>query len=188
MPIKVKAIVGSTSTASHNLKLVEYMKDRYADQLEIIPVFINGLEMFSIDIENDPPESVQQFKADVKDSDALLFAVPEYNFSIPGALKNAVDWLSRGGEFTLNGKPGFMVGSSIGVFGSLRAQMHLREVLSNPALAPVLLPGNEVYIGLVHEKIDENGQITDGKTVDFLDRVVNNFIEFYRRHNASVHA
>lgn len=187
MSIKVKAIIGSTSAASHNMKLVKYMKNRYADQLDIIPVFINDLEMFSKDMEDNPSGNVQQFKADVKDSDAVLFAVPEYNFSIPGALKNAVDWLSRGGDFTIKGKPGFIVGSSIGTFGSLRAQMHLREILSNPALAPVLLPGNEVYIGFVHDKIDENGQITDEATVDFLDRVVNNFIEFYSRHESSVH-
>jgi NAD(P)H-dependent FMN reductase len=188
MTIRVKAVIGSTSSASYNLKLVEYMKNRYADQLEITPVFVNDLEMFSIDIENTPPENVQAFKADVKDSDAVLFAVPEYNFSIPGAMKNAVDWLSRGGDFTLQGKPGFIVGASMGVFGSIRAQMHLREILSNPALAPVLLPGNEVYIGAVHEKMDENGQLTDEATIKFLDNVVNNFVAFYNKNNTAVHA
>src|SRR5690625_7128254 len=96
MTIKVKAIIGSTSSTSFNLKVVEYMKNRYADKLDITPVFINDLETFAIDIENSPPENVQKFKADIKDSDAVLFAVPEYNYLIPGALKNAVNWLSRG--------------------------------------------------------------------------------------------
>ncbi len=180
MTIKVKAIIGSTSSTSFNLKVVEYMKNRYADKLEITPVFINDLETFSIDIENSPPENVQKFKEDVKDSDAVLFAVPEYNYSIPGALKNAVDWFSRG-DLTLQGKPAFIIGASMGALGTVRAQLHLKDILVNPMLAPNLLPGNEVYIGSVHEKIDENGQMTDQATIDFLDNVVNNFIEFYNQ-------
>ena len=186
MAIKVKAIIGSTSSTSFNLKIVEHIRKRYADQLVITPVFINDLENFSIDLESNLPANVQDFKDNVKDSDAVLFAVPEYNFSIPGALKNAIDWLSRGGDYTLQNKPAFIVGSSMGAFGSIRAQMHLREILSNPALAPVVLPGNEVYIGSVHEKINEAGELTDQATIDFLDVVVKNFIEFYNKTNSTV--
>src|SRR5699024_4045416 len=100
MTIKVKAIVGSTSSSSVNFKIVKFMQERYQNKLEIIPVFLNDVEMFSIDIENELPVGAQAFKADVKDADAVMFAVPEYNFSIPGVLKNAIDWLSRGGDFT----------------------------------------------------------------------------------------
>lgn len=185
MTIRVKAIIGSNSSTSFNLKLVEHMRSRYAGQLEITPVFINDLEMFSVDIESTPPKNVIDFKNNVKDSDAVLFAVPEYNFSIPGVMKNAIDWLSRGGDFTLQNKPGFIVGSSMGVFGSIRAQIQLREILSNPALAPVLLPGNEVYVGSVHEKMNEAGELTDKGTIDFLDTVVFNFIEFYKKQTVS---
>lgn len=188
MTIKVKAIIGSTSSTSYNLKLVEHLRKRYADQLEITPVFINDLEMFSVDIEANPPNNVKEFKDNVKDSDAVLFAVPEYNFSIPGALKNAIDWLSRGGDFTIKDKPAFIIGSSMGNLGSVRAQIHLREILSNPALAPVLLPGNEVYIGAVHEKVNEQGELTDQATIDFLDSVVNNFVAFYKKNAAMVEA
>lgn len=186
MAIKIKAIIGSTSSTSFNLKLVKYMKERYADQLDITPVYVKDLETFSIDIESTPPESVKNFKADVKDSDAVLFATPEYNYSIPGALKNAIDWLSRGGDFTVRDKPAFIVGSSMGVLGSVRAQMHLRQILSNPALSPILLPGNEVYIGSVHEKMNEAGELTDNGTIQFLDLVVKNFIEFYNKTNTAV--
>ncbi len=178
MVIRVKAVIGSTSSNSFNLKLVEYMGKRYADKLEITPVSINNLEMFSVDIENAAPENVQAFKNNVKDSDAVLFAAPEYNFSIPGAMKNAIDWCSRG-DLVLQGKPGFMIGASMGVFGSIRAQIHLREILSNPMLAPDLLPGNEVYVGAIHEKLDEAGNLTDEATIAFLDTVVENFIAFY---------
>ena len=172
MTIKVKAIIGSTSSTSFNLKIVEHLRKRHADKLEITPVFINDLEMFSIDIESTPPENVKEFKNNVKDSDAVLFAVPEYNYSIPGALKNALDWFSRGGDLTIKEKPAFIVGSSMGVLGSVRAQMHLREILSNPSLAPIVLPGNDVYIGSVHTKMNEIGELTDQATIDFLDQVV----------------
>ncbi|VEF46954.1 NADPH-dependent FMN reductase [Bacillus freudenreichii] len=186
MTIKVKAIIGSTSSTSFNLKVVEFMKKRYADQLDITPVFINDVEMFSVDLENNVPANVKSFKDNVKDSDAVLFAVPEYNFSIPGALKNAVDWLSRGGDFTIKDKPAFIIGSSMGALGSVRAQIHLREILSNPALAPVLLPGNEVYIGSIHEKLNEEGELIDQGTIAFLDQVVENFVEFYNKNKAAV--
>ncbi|MEK4090596.1 NADPH-dependent FMN reductase [Viridibacillus sp. FSL H8-0110] len=182
MTIKVKAIIGSTSSTSNNLKLVNFMKKRYANKLDITPVLINDVEMFSIDIENNPPAGATAFKSDVKDSDAVLFAVPEYNYSIPGALKNAIDWLSRGGDYTIKDKPGFIVGSSMGVLGSVRAQIHLREILSNPALAPVLLSRNEVYIGAVHTKLNEAGELIDESTIAFLDTVVDNFIAFYDKH------
>ncbi len=183
MTVKVKAIIGSTSSTSFNLKLVEFMKKRYAGQLDITPVFINELEMFSVDLESNVPANVKEFKDNVKDSDAVLFAVPEYNFSIPGALKNAIDWLSRGGD-TIKDKPAFIIGSSMGVLGSVRAQIHLREILSNPSLSPALLPGNEVYIGSVHEKINEAGEIIDQGTVAFLDQVVQNFLAFYNKNKA----
>lgn len=179
MTIKVKAVIGSTSSTSFNLKLVEYMRQRYADKLEITPVFLNNLEMYGIDNESNPSEDVLDFKAEIKEADAVLFAVPEYNFSIPAPLKNAIDWLSRGGDFLLQNKPAFIVGSSMGVLGSVRAQLHLREILSNPALAPKVMPGNEVYIGSIHEKINEAGELTDEATIAFLDTVVENFVAFY---------
>src|SRR5699024_3921251 len=186
MTIKIKAIIGSTSSTSNNLKLIQYMKERYRDQLDIQPVFINDVDTFSIDIETTPPENVKAFKADVKDSDAVLFSVPEYNYSIPGALKNAIDWLSRGGDFTIKNKPAYIVGSSMGEHGSVRAQMHLRDILSNPALSPILLPGNEVYVGTIQDKIDENGQLTDHVTITILNNVIENFVELYHKTNNAI--
>ncbi|MEZ7172276.1 NADPH-dependent FMN reductase [Sporosarcina sp. OR05] len=184
MTITVKAIIGSTSSTSYNLKLVEYLRKKYAGEMDIIPVFINDVEMFSVDSEQNPPANVKQFMENVRDADALLFAVPEYNFSIPGALKNAVDWLSRS-NFAIKDKPTFIIGSSMGVLGSVRAQIHLREILSNPMLSPNILPNNEVYIGSVHEKMNAEGELTDQPTIDFLDLVVNNFLAFYNKTTVS---
>jgi NAD(P)H-dependent FMN reductase len=180
MAIKVAAIIGSVRKDSNNLKLVEYMKKRYADKMEIEPVLISEIPMYNPDVEETPPQEVVDFRNKIKSADAVLFAVAEYNFSIPGSLKNAIDWLSRGG-FVLRDKPAFIVGSSMGVLGSVRAQIHLREILSNPSLSPFLLPNNEVYIGSIHEKLNSENEMTDSGTRGFLDQVVENFVSFYNR-------
>lgn len=181
MSIKVKAIIGSTSKGSYNRKIVESMKERYKDRLDITLVSLDDLEMYGVDHEANPSEQVRAFKENLKDSDAVLFAVPEYNFSIPGVLKNAIDWLSRGEEKVIKDKPALILGASMGVLGSVRAQLHLREILSNPNLAPNILPGNEVYIGSIHTKLDEEGKLNDEATLSYLDLVVNNFVEFYNK-------
>ena len=183
MTIRIKAIIGSTSPTSYNLKIVEYLRKKYKGQLDITPVFINEVDMFSVEKESNPSEQVKAFMDDVRDSDAILFAVPEYNFSIPGVLKNAIDWLSRS-NYAIKNKPAFIIGSSMGVLGSVRAQIHLREILSNPSLSPTVLPNNEVYIGSVHQKMNEEGELTDTATIDFLDSVVQNFIAFYNKMSA----
>lgn len=180
MAIKVKAIVGSISKNSYNLKIVEFMRKRYADKLEIVPVLLNDVEMFSVDLENDIPENAKKLKESIKDADAVLFAVAEYNYSISGVLKNAIDWLSRG-EHELKDKPAFIIGASVSTLGTVRAQMHLREILLNPFVGPKLF-NSEVYIASVHQKINERGEITDLGTIDFLDNVVNNFIKFYEQN------
>lgn len=179
MSIHVKAIIGSASSNSYNLKVVEFMRNRYKGQLEITPLPTKNLEMFFIDNEMEVPQNVKTFRKEVREAEAVLFATAEYNYSIPGVLKNALDWLSIDEDLPLKGKPSFIIGSSVGTLGSVRAQMNLREVLLIPNLAPALLPNNEFYMGTVHEKVNESGEITDQATVDFLDLVIQNFIEFY---------
>lgn len=182
MTIKVTAIVGSIRQESMNLKLTEFMKQRYADKLEIEIAPLHDVPFFNPDLEESPPKEALDFKNKVRDADATLFVVPEYNFSVSGVMKNALDWLSRAGN-DLQNKPVFIVGSSMGNFGSVRAQLHLREILSNPSLAPDILPGNEVYIGRIHEKLNTENEIIDEQTIDFLDQVVDNFVSFYERLN-----
>ena len=178
-PITVKAIIGSTSPDSYNAKVVQFMKERYADRLNIIPVYINELETFSVSQEKHFPPEARKFADEIHDSDAVLFATPEYNYSIPGSLKNAIDWLSRGGENVLKDKPAFIIGVSKGVLGTVRAQNHLREILFSPNLSPNILKNNEVYIGMIQEKLDNSENLTDEGTLAFLDKVIDNFVSFY---------
>lgn len=89
-----------------------------------------GLPVFNQDEERNPPQRVVELKTAIRDADAVLFATPEYNYSVPGGLKNAIDWASRPyGDNAWQGKPAAIMGASIGMLGSARAQYHLRQML-----------------------------------------------------------
>jgi NAD(P)H-dependent FMN reductase len=175
--MKVVALVGSIRKESYNLKLAQYIKQRYRDRFELEILNIRDLPFYDQDIENDPPAVVADFKRKVAEADAVLWLTPEYNYTIPGVLKNAIDWLSRVDK-PLVGKPSWIVGASMGQMGTLRAQLHLREILYSPGVSSPIMPGNEVYVGAVHEKIDAAGQLVHEPTVQFLDNVVDNFVDW----------
>ncbi|RWZ52388.1 NAD(P)H-dependent oxidoreductase [Halobacillus fulvus] len=175
--MKIATIVGSIRKDSYNMKLAQYMQKRYENDVafEIIP--IHDLDHYDQDVEEDAPESIQAFKARLTDADAFLIVTPEFNHSIPGVLKNALDWLSRG-EKEMEGKPTFIAGAATGALGTVRAQMHLRQILNAPGMGANVLPGNEILIGRVQHKIDEKGNLTDEATVEFIDGVIKQFIQF----------
>ncbi|MFC3769766.1 NADPH-dependent FMN reductase [Paenibacillus sp. GCM10012303] len=176
--MKVVAIVGSIRKESYNRKLAEYVRDRYQDRFELEILSLRELPFYDQDIENEPIAAVRDFKSKVAEADAVLWVIPEYNGTIPGVLGNAIDWMSRIDRVLL-GKPSWIMGASMGNLGTVKAQMSLRSTLF--ALQSPLLPGNEVYVGAVHEKIDAAGNLTHEPTVKFLDSVVDNFIAWYNR-------
>jgi len=173
--MKVAIVVGSIRKESYNRKLAEYLKMRYADQITFEIADIRPLPFYDEDIELDPPRAVKEFKEQIAAADAVLWITPEYNYSIPGVLKNALDWLSRVDK-VMNGKPSWIMGASMGQLGTVRAQEHLRDILFSVGITSPLLPNNEVYIGAVHEKMDESGKLIHEPTIGFLDLVVNNFM------------
>lgn len=172
--MKVVAIVGSIRKNSYNLQLAKHIQKRYAEKLEVEILDLAPLPMYNQDIELDAPQEVLDFKAKVKEADAVLWVTPEYNSSIPGVLGNAIDWLSRVDK-VMNNKPSIIMGSSMGILGSVKAQMHLRDILFAMGLNSPVLGGNEVYVGAVHEKFDAEGNLTDESTISFLDKVIENF-------------
>jgi chromate reductase len=124
---------------------------------------LEGIPPFNQDLENQPPEKVKEFKVKIRASDAILIATPEYNYSIPGVLKNAIDNVSRPyGDNAFNGKPAAIMGASIGILGTARAQYHLRQSMVFLNMYPLNQP--EVMVPLAQEKIDQNGRLTDQKT------------------------
>ncbi|RNF40358.1 NADPH-dependent FMN reductase [Planococcus salinus] len=178
--MKVVAIVGSVRKDSFNRKLADFVQKRYGDQLEIDIMDLSILPLYNQDIENNEPQEITDFKTTVKEADAVLWVTPEYNGTIPGVLGNAIDWLSRVDKVMI-GKPSWIMGASMGNLGTVKAQMHLRDILFAPGLQSPVLIGNEVYIGAVHTKMDEAGNITDEGTVAFLDSVVSNFKKWMER-------
>lgn len=176
--MKIAGICGSIRDDSYNRMLLNVIKERFSGQFELEMITINKLPLFNQAKELDPPEVVKNFKNQIVGYDGVLIATPEYNWSVPGVLKNSLDWLSRD-ERPMIGKPVMIVGASISLMGTIRAQMDLRRILSAPGLsARVLEPAkSEVLITQAHEKFDDQGNLTDEATLKVLNRAVNNFDE-----------
>lgn len=181
--MKIAAIVGSNRKESYNKKLAVYLQQRYQEDIEIEILPIEKLPMYNQDDELTPAEIVKEIKKKVADSDGILIVTPEYNHSIPAFLKNAIDWFSRVDKVLVQ-KPVMIVGSSPGVLGTVRAQMHLRQILNSPGVSALTLPGNEVFIGSIQEKLDESGKLIHEPTTQFLDTVMKNFIEWVKKTNS----
>jgi NAD(P)H-dependent FMN reductase len=177
--MKVVAIVGSIRKESYNLKLAKFIQKHYANKFDLEILSLIDIPMYNQDIENDAPQVVLDFKAKVKAADAVLWVTPEYNASIPGVLGNAIDWLSRVDKVMI-GKPSWIMGASMGNLGTVKAQMHLRDILFASGLGSPVLQGNEVYVGAAHTKFDAEGNLTDEGTVKFLDSVVENFMNWMK--------
>ncbi|RSL31036.1 NAD(P)H-dependent oxidoreductase [Salibacterium salarium] len=181
--MKIAAIVGSTRQNSYNLKLAKHIQKRYEDRFTLQILEIGHLPFYNQDIEHDPSSEVTDFIQNVADADAVLWVTPEYNGTISGALKNAIDWLSRIDQVMI-GKPSWMVGASMGALGTVKAQAHLRDILFAPGLSSPVLPGNEVLVGAVHEKMDEQGNLIDEGTVAFIDGAVDNVLPWLEKQSA----
>jgi chromate reductase len=136
-------------------------------------------------LENQPAERVKEFKAAIRTADALLIATPEYNYSMPGVLKNALDNASRPhGDNALAGKPVAIMGASIGMLGSARAQYHLRQSCVFLDMYPLNSP--EVMVPFAQEKIDDKGRLTDPKTTEKIGDWLEALIIWARRLKQSV--
>lgn len=179
--MKLAVIVGSIRKESYNMYLAKHVQKRYGEQFDIEILDLASLPMYNQDIELDAPAAVLDFKEKVKQADAVLWVTPEYNATIPGVLGNAIDWLSRVDKVMI-GKPSLIMGASMGVLGSVKAQMHLRDILFAGGMSSPVLGGNEVYVGAAHEKFDAEGQLTDERTVAFLDTVMANFEQWAKTH------
>lgn len=177
--MKIGAISGSLRKDSYNTMLLKTIQERYEDKFELEILDISQLPLFNQDDELDPPENVKEFKEKVMSFDAMIIATPEYNWSVPGVLKNSLDWLSRG-KRALVDKPVMIVGASIGIMGTIRAQLDLRRILSSPGMSARVLPpaSSEFLVTTAQNKFDENGKLTDEATLQHLDKVIDHFMDF----------
>jgi chromate reductase, NAD(P)H dehydrogenase (quinone) len=180
--VNIVAIVGSLRKESYNMQLAKTMQERYKENLNIQIADIRSLPHFDQDEENNPPQSVKEFKEAISNADGVMIITPEYNWSVSGVLKNALDWASRVDKVFI-GKPVMTLGVTMGMLGTIRAQMHLREILASPGIQAKILPpgGNEVLIGFANQKFDEQiNQLVDEETLNFLDSKVDAFVDFIK--------
>ena len=144
---------------------------------------LDGLPLFNQDDEQHPPVKVTEFKAAIRAADAILIATPEYNYSVPGVLKNAIDWASRPyGDSAWSGKPVAILGASVSILGTVRAQMALRQTFVFLDMHPLNQP--EVMITNAHEKFDAQGNLTDEKTRELIRKQLARLVEWSRRLEA----
>ena len=144
---------------------------------------IFGLEdipSFNQDLEKQPPARVVELKARVRAADAIFFATPEYNYSMPGVLKNAIDWVSRPyGDNAWQGKPVAVMGASIGMLGSARAQYHLRQSFVFLNMYPVNQP--EVMIANASQRFNERGELTDETSRELIRKLLAELVAWTKR-------
>ncbi|MDQ4073422.1 MAG: NAD(P)H-dependent oxidoreductase [Thermoproteota archaeon] len=178
--IRVLGFAGSLRSGSYNKALLRASLDFLPEDMSLEIFEIDGIPPFNQDIEKDMPEKVKEFKSKIRDSDAILIATPEYNYSIPGVLKNAIDWASRPyGDNPLDGKPVSIMSASIGMLGGARAQYHLRQVFVFLNMYPINKP--EVMVTFAQDKFDVNGKLTDDNTKKFLRQLLQNLAEWTRK-------
>jgi chromate reductase len=141
---------------------------------------LEGIPPFNQDLETQPPERVRDFKNRIKAADAILMATPEYNYSIPGVLKNAIDWASRPYlNNAFDGKPVAIMGASTGMIGTARAQYHLRQCFVFLNMHAVNRP--EVMVSHAQEKIDAHGKLKDEKTRRVMAELIESLIALTAR-------
>lgn len=184
--IEIIGGVGSLRRASYNRFALMAAQDLVPDGAVQNLVDLHGIPVFDQDDELALPASVIEFKRRIRAADAILFATPEYNYSIPGGLKNAIDWASRPyGESAWQGKPAAVMGASVGRLGSARAQYHLRQVLVTLDMPVVNQP--EVMIANAAERFDPDGRLTDKPTRQLMKQLLAALLQLVRNQPASKH-
>lgn len=163
----VAVIVGSLRKASINRQVAHALTELAPPQLKLELVEIGHLPHYNQDTDENPPAVFTEFRDRIKAADAVLFVTPEYNRSVPGVLKNALDIGSRPyGHSAWNGKPGAVVSASIGPIGGFGANHHLRQSLVCLNVPTMAQP--EAYLGGAHEFFDASGKLTDDRTRESL--------------------
>lgn len=161
--MSILGFAGSLRKDSYNKAILRAALEMVPPDAELKIFDLEGIPPFNQELEDRPAEKVKAFKAGIRAADALLIATPEYNYSIPGVLKNALDSASRPyGDNALDGKPVAIMGASVGMLGTARAQYHLRQCCVFLNMYPLNRP--EVLVPFVHDKVDSDGRLTDVKT------------------------
>jgi chromate reductase len=166
---------------SNPVRILGIAAVQLAPQDAVLEMFeLDGIPGFNQDQEQNPPAKIAELKQRVRNADAILIVTPEYNYSVPGVLKNAIDWGSRPyGDSAWNGKPVAIMGASIGRFGTARAQYHLRQSFVFLNMYPINQP--EVMVGNAAERFDAQGNLTDETTKKLIRQLLQNLVDWTHR-------
>ncbi len=176
----ILGISGSLRKASLNTAALRACSEVLPPQVTMSIFDLSQIPIYNEDLRAQGlPEPVQQLREQIRAADALLIATPEYNFSIPGVLKNAIDWASRPPEQPFDGKPIAILGATPGGLGTSRAQYHLRQVFVY--LNGHLLNRPEVFISGAPNKFDADGQLTDAATAENLGKMLAALVDWTKR-------
>ena len=179
-PIVILGIAGSLRKQSFNRALLRAAQELTPAGARIETFELDGIPAFSQDEEANPHPKVAELKQRVRAADAILFVTPEYNYSIPGVLKNAIDCGSRPyGDSAWSGKPVAIMGASIGGQGTSRAQYHLRQTFVFLNMYPVNQP--EVMVSNAHKRFDDEGKLTDEKTKELVGQLLSELVNWTKR-------
>jgi chromate reductase len=169
--LKILGIAGSLRKGSFNKAALRSAISLTPSNVTLETFDISSFPLFNQDDDNNPPEVIRQFKRKIRASDAILFATPEYNYSVPGVLKNAIDWASRPyDDNAWEGKPVAIMSASIGMLGGMRAQHHLRQTFVFLNVYPLNSP--EVIIPNAADKFDSAGNLTDQHTKEKIQELL----------------
>jgi len=179
-PLVILGIAGSLRKQSFNRALLRAAQELTPEGARMDIFELDGIPPFNQDNEATPPAIVADLKQQVRNADAIPLVTPEYNYSVPGVLKNAIDWASRPyGESAWNGKPVALMGATVGTLGTARAQYHLRQMFVFLNMYAVNQP--EVMLSNAHKHFDDNGKLIDETAKKLMRQLLEELMNWTRR-------
>jgi chromate reductase len=180
----ILSFAGSLRQGSYNRALLRATLELVPEDARLEIFDLEGIPPFNADFENSMPQRVKDFKAKIKVADAILIVTPEYNYSIPGVLKNAIDWASRPyPDNSFQGKPVAIMSASTGMLGGARAQYHLRQSFVFLNMYPINRP--EVIVTFADQKFDPKGNLTDEKAKELIRQLLRSLINWSIKLNST---
>ena len=183
--MKLVAIVGTNSDRSNNRKLLKFMQKHFSDKADIEVLEIKQLPAFNEPEDKLAPAEVQAFSEKILAADGVIISTPEYDHTIPAPLSSALEWIAYTSRALIN-KPTMIVGASLGLLGTSRAQAHLRQILDAPELKARVMPGTEFLLGHSEQVLDDDNHFNNHEKVEELEEHFSEFQNFVELTKALV--
>ena len=181
----IVAIVGTNSDRSTNRKLLKFMQKHFSDKADIEVLEIKQLPAFNEPEDKQTPAEVQAFSEKILAADGVIISTPEYDHTIPAPLASALEWIAYTSRALIN-KPTMIVGASLGLLGTSRAQAHLRQILDAPELKARVMPGTEFLLGHSEQVLDDDNHLNNPEKVAELEEHFSEFQNFVELTKALV--